>query len=79
MRYVDLAIILGIATFGTLGFFESLSVGNLVYAALSLSSLLFARYYLQVFGQPGPISSGEAESRWESGEGGEDDRANRVG
>jgi hypothetical protein len=32
-----------------------------------------------VFGQPGPISLGEAEGRWESGEGGEDDRANRVG
>jgi hypothetical protein len=76
MRYVDMAIILGIAVFGTLGFFESLSVGNLVYAALSLGVLLFARYYLQVFGQPGPISSGEAEDRWEVGE---DDRANRVG
>jgi len=76
MRYVDLAIILGIAVFGTLGFFESLSVGNLVYAALSLSALLFARYYLQVFGQPGPISPGEAEETWE---GGEDDGANRVG
>jgi len=76
MRYVDIAIILGIAVFGTLGFFESLSVGNLVYAALSLGVLLFARYYLQVFGQPGPISSGEAEGRWE---GEEDDRTNRMG
>ncbi len=76
MRYVDLAIILGIAVFGTLGFFESLSVGNLAYAALSLSSLLFARYYLQVFGQAGQISSGEAGDRWE---GEEDDRANREG
>ncbi len=76
MRYVDMAIILGVAVFGTLGFFESLSVGNLVYAALSLGTLLFARYYLKVFGQPGPTSSGEAEDGWE---GGEDERANRVG
>ncbi len=76
MRYVDLAIILGIAVFGTLGFFESLSVGNLVYASLSLGTLLFARYYLQVFGGPGPIPPREVEDKWE---GGEDDRANRVG
>jgi len=76
MRYVDLAIILGIAVFGTLGFFESLSVGNLVYASLSLGTLLFARYYLQVFGQSGAVFPGEAEDKWESGE---DDRTDRVG
>ena len=61
MRYIDLALVVGIALFGFLGFMESLSVGNFTFAALSLGAILFARLYLSLFTPPSSPTPEEGE------------------